>query len=132
MSFWFILILILIDQLFKIYVWFILSNKYYYIWKDWFDGKSYHISLLDAIIHKEEKDINKIKNNDFKIQLIELNFCWILRIIIFYFIDFFFFLMDNTLSMIFFVGAVVDYSLYIKTRKNYATKNIWKYCLIIG
>ena len=67
-----------LDQLFKIKknsVWFILSNKYYYIWKDWFHGKSYRVSLLDAIIHNEEKDINKIKNNDFKIELTELNFC---------------------------------------------------------
>ena len=60
-----------LDQLFKIKknsVWFILSNKYYYIWKDWFNGVSYRVSLLDAIIHKEEKDINKINYNDFKIQ----------------------------------------------------------------
>ena len=67
-----------LDQLFKIKknsVWFILSNTYYYIWKDWFHGKSYCVSLLDAIIHNEEKDINKIKNNDFKIELTELNFC---------------------------------------------------------
>ena len=67
-----------LDQLFKIKknsVWFILSNKYYYIWKDWLHGKSYCVSLLDAIIHNEEKDINKIKNNDFKIELTELNFC---------------------------------------------------------
>ena len=67
-----------LDQLFKIKknsVWFILSNKYYYIWKDWFHGKSYCVSLLDTIIHNEEKDINKIKNNDFKIELTELNFC---------------------------------------------------------
>ena len=56
-------------------MWFILSNKYYYIWKDWFHGKSYCVSLLDTIIHNEEKDINKIKNNDFKIELTELNFC---------------------------------------------------------
>ena len=66
-----------LDQLFKIKkhsTWFILSNKYYYVWKDWFDGKKYQVYLLEAITHKKEKNINKIKNNDFQIQLIKLNF----------------------------------------------------------
>ena len=47
----------------------ILRNDYHYVWKDWFNGKNYLISLSDAIKHKEEHDINKIKNNTYEIKL---------------------------------------------------------------
>ena len=40
---------------------FILTNEYHYVWKDWYNGKNYRVSLIDAIKHKEEHDINKIK-----------------------------------------------------------------------
>ena len=48
---------------------FILTNEYHYVWKDWYNGKNYRVSLTDAIKHKEEHDINKIK----KIILLRLN-----------------------------------------------------------
>lgn len=53
---------------------FTLSNENYYVWKDWFNRKNYRVSLSDAIKPKEEHDINKITNNDFKIELTTLNF----------------------------------------------------------
>lgn len=53
---------------------FILSNEYNYLWKDWFNGRNYRVSLSDAIKHKEQHDINKIRNNDLKIELIKLNY----------------------------------------------------------
>lgn len=39
----------------------ILNNEYSYVWKDWFTGESYKVSLKDAITHKENHDINFIK-----------------------------------------------------------------------
>ena len=49
-------------------------NEYNYLWKDWFNGRNYRVSLSDAIKHKEQHDINKIRNNDLKIELIKLNY----------------------------------------------------------
>ena len=37
--------------------------------KDWFNGRNYRVSLSDAIKHKEEHRINKIKYNIFEIKL---------------------------------------------------------------
>lgn len=48
--------------------------NYYYLWKDWFNGRNYQVSLSDAIKHKEQHDINIIRNNDLKIELIKLNY----------------------------------------------------------
>ena len=53
---------------------FFLSNEYHYFWKDWYNGKEYHVSLSDAEEHKEEHDINKIKITDFKVKLTKSNF----------------------------------------------------------
>ena len=39
----------------------ILNNEYSYVWKDWFTGENYRVSLKDAITHKENHDINIIK-----------------------------------------------------------------------
>ena len=39
------------------------------------NGKNDRFSLTDVIKHKEELDINKIKNNDFKFELTKLNDC---------------------------------------------------------
>lgn len=54
---------------------YILSNEYHYVWKNWYNGKDYCFSLSHAIKHKEEEsDINKNKNNDFKIKMTISNF----------------------------------------------------------
>ena len=42
----------------------ILKNKFHYVWRDWFNGENYRISLDDAIAYKEKRDINDIKNNN--------------------------------------------------------------------
>ena len=66
-----------LNQLFetkKHCVCFTLSNEYHYVWEDWYN---YRVSLLkhnDIIKHDEERDINKIKNTDFKIKLTKSNF----------------------------------------------------------
>ena len=46
-----------------------LNNHYHYVWKDWFNGKKYRVSLSDATKHKEDHDINEIKNNTFQIKM---------------------------------------------------------------
>ena len=61
-----------LNQLFQIKnhcVCFILNNDYHYIGKDWFNGKNFQVSVSDAIKHKEEHDINKIRNNTFEIKM---------------------------------------------------------------
>ena len=61
-----------LNQLFQIKkhcVCFILNNHYHYVWKDWFNGKKYRVSLSDATKHKEDHDINEIKNNTFQIKM---------------------------------------------------------------
>ena len=66
-----------LNQLFetkKHCVCFILSNGYYYVWEDCYNGKDYRVSLSNGIKHKEEHDINKIKSTDFKIKLTKSNF----------------------------------------------------------
>ena len=59
-----------LDQLFKSKrcVCLILNNKFHYVWKDWFNGENYRVSLSDAIAHKENNDVNIIKNNNCHLQ----------------------------------------------------------------
>ena len=51
----------------------LVNKKYFYSRKDWFDGKIERFYLPDCLESYENKRINDIKNNDFKIILDQIN-----------------------------------------------------------
>lgn len=46
-----------------------LHQEFSYKWKDWYNGKVYSVSLMEAIQHKEEHDKNQTKYNNFENKL---------------------------------------------------------------
>ena len=50
----------------------LLNNKFYYIHKDWFTGEKEAFDLEDCLDFHENKKIEQIKNNEFKVVVLRL------------------------------------------------------------
>lgn len=47
----------------------ILNHKLAYVWKDWYNGERYRVSLKDTIAHKEKYEINQICGQNYHVRL---------------------------------------------------------------